>query len=294
MKITIGGSLGNIGKPLTQKLVTAGHKVTVISSQPARQQEIESLGAKAAIGFVNDAAFLTSALAGADAVFAMTPPNLGGSNVIVNTVNAGAAYATAIRKADVKRVVMLSSIGAHLPDGNGPIAAIHQIEKIYQQLPDVSVTFLRAGYFYNNFYHDIPMIRNAGIEGSNFSFSTLMPLVHPKDIATAAAGELIGMPAGKHVRYIVGDLRMGVDIAKVLGAAIAKPELPWVEFSDEQAIQGMMQAGVPEEIAHLYAEMGAGFRKGTIIEDFERQGAPVTGAIRLEEFAKEFASKFKI
>src|SRR4051794_20422641 len=98
---------------------------------------------------------------------------------------------------------MLSSVGAHLPEGNGPIASIHKIEKMYNELPDVSVTYLRAGYFYINFYHDIPMIRNAGIEGSNFSASTLMPLVHPEDVAAAAAEELTKSPSGKSVRYIV-------------------------------------------------------------------------------------------
>jgi hypothetical protein len=137
------------------------------------------------------------------------------------------------------------------------------------------------------------MIRNAGIEGSNFSATTLMPLVHPEDIAIAAAEELIKTPNGTTVRYIVGDIRTGDDIAKVLGAAIAKPELPWVEFSDEQAIQGMTQAGVPEEIARLYAEMGAGFRTGAIIEDFNKQGAPVSGSIKLEAFAKDFARKYQ-
>ena len=292
MKIIIGGSLGNIGKPLTQKLVKAGHNVIVISSQEKRQSEIEALGAKAAIGLVNDGDFLARTFSGADAVFAMTPPNLGGSNVIANTVNAGEAYASAVKKAGVKRVVMLSSIGAHLPSGNGPIAAIHRIEKIYNQLPNVSVTFLRAGYFYNNFFHDIPMIKNAGIEGSNFSESTRMPLVDPEDIARAAAEELVKETTGKYVRYIVSDIRTGSEIASTLGSAIDKPQLPWVAFSDDQAREGMMNAGVPKEIAGLYAEMGAGFRTGAIVEDFERNGEPVTGSVKLQDFAKRFATTF--
>lgn len=292
MKIAIGGSLGNIGKPLTQKLVGEGHEVTVISSRAERKHEIEALGAKAAIGLVNDAEFLTNTLKGADAVFAMTPPNLGGSNVVANTVNAGRAYASAIQSSGIKRVVMLSSIGAHLPDGNGPIKAIHQIEKIYDQL-DASVTYLRAGYFYINFYHDIPMIVKAGIEGSNFSATTRMPMVDPEDIALIAASELTRQGAtGKQVRYVIGDIRTGAEIAKILGASIGKPELPWIEFTDQQAIDGMAGAGVPDEIARLYAEMGAGFRNGSIVADFVQQGEPVVGKITLKDFAKKFSGKF--
>ncbi|MCW3089972.1 MAG: NAD-dependent epimerase/dehydratase family protein [Ferruginibacter sp.] len=66
MKIIITGSLGNISKPLTQLLVQANHTVTVISSSPERQTEIESLGATAAIGTMQDIAFLTKTFTGAD------------------------------------------------------------------------------------------------------------------------------------------------------------------------------------------------------------------------------------
>jgi uncharacterized protein YbjT (DUF2867 family) len=292
MKLIITGSLGNIGKPLTKQLVAANHDVTVISSHADRRPEIEALGATAAIGSIGDASFLTQVFTGADAVFAMTPPNFGGADVIANTTRAGKSYAKAFQQAGVKRVVMLSSMGAHRASGNGPIAAIHNIEKIYQELPDISITFLRAGYFLINFLADIPMIKNAGIEGSNYPASTLMPLVHPVDIASAVAEELVRKPAGSEVRYIVGDIRTGTDIAKTLGKAIGKPELPWVEFTDNQAVQGMTQAGLPEEIAGLYAEMGAGFRNGSITEDFVKQGSPVTGKVKLESFAADFARAF--
>ena len=57
MKIVITGSLGNISKPLTQTLVQKGHLVTVISSKPDRQKDIEALGAKAAIGSIEDVDF---------------------------------------------------------------------------------------------------------------------------------------------------------------------------------------------------------------------------------------------
>lgn len=292
MKIIITGSLGNIGKPLTKILLAAGHEVTVISSNSARTAAIENLGAVAKIGSVTDTEFLKQTFAGADALFAMTPPNLGGSNVIENTINAGKAYANAIQESGIKRVVMLSSIGADFPGGTGPITGLYHLEQLYSKLDEPAITFLRAGFFYTNFYNDVPLIKAAGIIGANYPANVSAPLVHPEDIAAAAAEELQRTATGKDIKYIVSDVRQPADFAKVLGAAIGKPELPWVEFTDEQSLQGMIQAGIPEEIAGLYTEMGTAFRTGKLSADFQKNNSPVNGKIKLEDFAKEFAAKF--
>ncbi|WP_443943631.1 NAD(P)H-binding protein [Pedobacter sp. AW1-32] len=292
MKITITGSLGNIGKPLTTILTASGHEVTVVSSSADRTLEIENLNAKAAIGSVSDADFLTEAMRGADAVFAMTPPNLGGSNILANTINAGKALATAIAASGVKRVVMLSSIGAEHANGTGPIAGLHAIEALYSTLENVSLTYLRAGYFYTNYFNDVPLIKGMGIIGANYPASTTIPLVHPADIASAAAEELTNAKTGTDTRLIVSQVLSAQEIASILGAAIAKPELPWVEFTDEQSFDGMKQAGLPEEMAMLYTEMGTAIRKGLLSEEFEKQGAPTQGQTKFEDFAKTFASSF--
>jgi len=292
MKITIAGSLGNIGRPLTQILTAQEHDVTVISSSTDRKAEIEALGAKAAIGSVSDAEFLAKAFAGADAVFTMTPPNMGGSNIIANTTKAGEAFAAAITQSGVRRVVMLSSIGADVPQGTGPIAALYNIEQIFNGLNNIDITFLRAGYFYTNFYGNVPMIKHMDIIGSNLPENTPLVLVHPHDIATAAAKALKSNFTGKNVEYIVSDVVTPAQVAKALGTAIGKPQLPWVEFTDEQALQGMVQAGLPEEIAGLYTEMGTGLRSGIIAAHFIETNAPVIGTTKLEDFAQEFKAQF--
>lgn len=294
MKFTITGSLGNIGKPLIKNLVSAGHEVTVISSNADRQTEIQDLGAKAEIGSVTDADFLASAFTGADAIYTMTPPNMGGSDIIVNTTKAGKAFVEAIKKSATTRVVMLSSIGADVPEGTGPIAGLYNIEQLYNQLEDVSITFLRAGYFYINFFNDIPMIKGMNIMGGNFPATANIPLVHPKDIAVAISEELQKTASGKNIRYVVSDVKTPAELVKRIGAEIGKPELPWVEFTDEQSIEGMKQAGLPEEIADLYTEMGSGLRSGIIPADFFNSNAPVTGQVKLEEFAREFAAKYSL
>lgn len=293
MKIIVTGSLGNTGKPLAQHLIAEGHDITVISSSEAKKGEIESLGAKAAIGSITDVHFLVKTFEGADAVFAMTPPIMGETNIVENTVNAGKNYAEALEKASVKRVVMLSSVGADSPVENGPIKGLHQIEKLYSGLKNSSVTFLRAGYFYTNFFNDVPLIKNAGILGGNYPANANIPVVHPTDIAKAAAEELIKNTSGKNIRYIVSDSRPSGDFAKVLGSAIGNSELPWVEFTDEQSLDGMVQAGLPKEMAELYVEMGRGMRTGVVQKDFIEHGSVVEGSTKLEDFAKEFAAKFE-
>ncbi|KQT23780.1 NAD-dependent dehydratase [Chryseobacterium sp. Leaf405] len=292
MKIIITGSLGNVAKPLAQQLIAEGHDIKIISSNESKKNEIEALGAKAAIGSITDLDFLVKTFEGADAAFLMTPPNMGGINIVQNTINAGKNYAEAIKQTGVKRIVMLSSIGVESPVENGPIKGLHFIEKFYNDLENTSVTFLRAGYFYLNFFNDIPLIKNAGIIGANFPETATIPLVHPIDIAKAAAKELVQNSEGKNVKYIVSDVRPASDSAKVFGTAIGKPELPWVEFKDEDSLNGMLQAGVPKEMAELYTEMGLGIRTGIVQKDFIEHGSVVNGEVKLEEFAKEFAKEF--
>ena len=111
-------------------------------------------------------------------------------------------------------------------------------------------------------------------------------------VAKAAAEELLKNSEGKHVKYIVSDVRKAQDFANIFGNAIGKPELPWVEFKDEDSLHGMLQAGVPQEMAELYTEMGRGIRTGIVQKDFIEHGSVVEGEIKLEEFAKEFADKF--
>ncbi|NBB28346.1 NmrA family NAD(P)-binding protein [Cellulophaga sp. BC115SP] len=292
MKITVTGSLGNIGKHLVKILVANTNEVTVISSNEDRKSAIEALGAQAAIGSITDTDFLVKTFIGSDAVFVMTPPNMGGQNIIENTVNAGKSYAEAIAKSGVQKVVMLSSIGAEYENGTGPIAGLYHIENLYRSLlQNVNVSFMRAGYFYTNFYNDVPLIKGMGIIGSNYPADTKIPLVHPQNIAEAVAEELQKSTTGHQVRYVVSDYVSLAEVAKAFGDVLGK-QLPWVEFTDEQSLQGMQQAGLPAEMANLYTEMGTAIREGKLQKDFEANGAAQIGSIKIQAFAKEFAGAF--
>lgn len=292
MKITTTGSLGNVAKPLVKTLIAAGHEVTVISTQDDRKSEIEALGAKAAIGSISDTKFLTGAFTDADAVYAMMPPSMGLGNMIQNIADAGQAYANAIKAAGVKRVVLLSSVGADADQGTGPVGGVHLVEKTFSGLQDVNITVLRSGFFFVNFLRDIPLIKNSNIFGNNYSGNDKLALTHPDDLASAIAKELLDKGNGFEVKYIVSDVSNGNELAKTFGEAIGKPDLTWTNIPDEQLKQGMIGGGMPAELANLITELGQGVKNGVIMQDFFANGGAVTGQVKLQQFTEEFKAAY--
>ena len=223
----------------------------------------------------------------------MSPTDYSAEHIKDYIAGVGQVYAEAIKAAGVSRVVNLSSIGADLPDGAGPISGIHRVEEVLNRLDNVAVKHLRAAYFYVNFLGNIDMIKHAGILGNNYGADTNLVMVHPEDIAEAAAEELQGTFTGKSVRYVVSDERTAGEATAILGAAIGKPELPCVEFSDENALKGMLQAGLSQEIASNYVEMGDSLRSGILYGHYNNHKPTQLGKIKFEEFAKEFAQAYK-
>lgn len=293
MKITVLGSLGNISKPLAEKLIAAGHQVTIVSSDAKKVAAIEAIGATPAIGSVEDVDFLTKAFSGADAVYTMVPPNFITTEWKKHIAVVGAGYAEAIKKAGVKNVVNLSSIGAHLPDGVGPVSGIHFVELALNELQDVNVLHLRPAYFYINFYHSVDLIKNAGIIGGNYGAAANLVMVDPGDIAEAAAKQIDGLKfEGKSHLYIVSSEHTGAEVAGIIGNTIDKPELPWVEFRDEDVVNAMTGTGASLDVAKNYAEMGVAIRTGIMFDDYYSSHSVVKGKVSFEDFAKELAKSF--
>ena len=292
MKIVVTGSLGNISKPLAQALVEEGHTVTVISSKPDKQTDIESFGAIAAIGSVEDADFLVSAFAGADAVYVMIPPNFTEPDQVAYYSRLGRNYAHALQQSGVKRVVNLSSWGAHLDKDTGPILGSYHVESILNELSEVALTHLRPTSFYTNLYGFVAMIKAQGFLGANYGGDDKVAMVHPHDIATVAAEELVSpTAAGHHVRYVSSDEYTCTEAARVLGAAIGKPDLKWLTFTDQEMQENLEKAGLPAPVAAGVVELYASIHSGKLGEDYE-QHKPVMGQVKLADFAKEFAAAF--
>ena len=294
MNYVITGSLGNISRPVTERLLAAGHLVTVITHSQERVSDIEALGAKALVGSVEDEAFLRQAFSGADVVYTMVPPKWDAADWKAHIGKVGKYYADATRANNVKYVVNLSSQGAHLAEGAGPVSGLFRVEQELNKLENTNVLHLRPGYFFSNFFGSTGMIKGMGILGSNIGAENIMVLSDPSDIADIASEALLQLNfKGHSVLYLASDERTPAEIAKTIGDAIDNPNLPWVEFTDEQSIEGMVGAGLSMEVAENYTEMGAALRGGVMAEDYFKNRPASLGKVKLEDFAKKFAQVYQ-
>jgi uncharacterized protein YbjT (DUF2867 family) len=292
MNYVITGGAGNISNPLAERLLAGGHSVTVISRNEEHVASLVAKGARPAIGSVEDISFLTKTFTGADAVYTMIPPKWDAADWKGYIEQIGKNYAAAIKAAGVKYVVNLSSIGAHMNDGCGPVSGLHRAENALNTLTGTNIKHLRPAFFYTNLLANIGMIKNMGIIGGNYG-NDAFPLTHPTDIAEAAAEELSKLNfSGNSLRYVSSDEKNGAAIAKVIGTAIGKPDLQWIVFTDEQSLQGAMQAGLSEEVAKNYTEMGHAIASGEMSSDYNKHKPATFGKIKLEDFAKDFAAAF--
>ncbi|WP_158799093.1 NAD(P)H-binding protein [Pedobacter sp. L105] len=323
MKYIITGSLGHISKPLANDLIQKGHSVTVISSNPAKQKDIETIGATAAIGSIEDVSFLSKTFTGADAVYTMLPPFKFEENPNLDareearrlTTN----YVAAIRQSGVKKVVHLSSIGAHTDKGNGLLAFHFIAEAVLNQLPDeVSVTFMRPVGFYYNLYQFMDIVKGEGflkgfiglfmtlryyglmglLQGkkgliiSNYGAEDKMPWVSPIDIASAISEELTSPLTMRKVRYAASEELTCSQIATTIGVAIGKPYLKWVTTSDKQMLDALIKFKMPLGLANDIVEMNASMRNGGILFEDYYKNKPALGKVKIKDFAKEFANVY--
>lgn len=292
MKIIVTGSLGNISKTLTERLMQQGHEVKVISSKADRKKDIEDMGATAAIGSIDGVDFLTEAFTGADAVYCMIPPNFAATNQVDYYSKVGSNYAKAIEQSGVKRVVDLSSYGAHLEKGTGFIVGSYHVEQILNALSNISVTHIRPGYFYYNMLHLIGMIKSHGFMPSNFGDDDKLAIASPVDIAAAIAAEIVNPVSENKVHYVVSDDKTCNEVAAVLGKAIGKPDLQWKTFTNKQVQTAMEDRGMSAATAATMVELGDATHRGLLREDYDLHKPAEMGKVKIEDFGKEFAAAF--
>jgi len=290
----ITGATGHIGHRIAETLLESGAKVKVVGRNVEKLEPLVKKGAKAFMGTLGDVEFLSKVLHGADAVFTMIPPDLHTESVRAEQTRIGISIAEAVRLSSVKWVVNLSSQGAHLLAGTGPIAGLHEQEERINGIPLLNVVHLRPAFFMENLESTISLIKTQGIMGTPLRGDLKIPVIATRDIAHAASEYLSELRfTGKSVCDLLGhrDLSM-IEMTEIIGKAIAKPDLQYVQFSYEAARLAMLGMGMSADMVRVFIEMYQALNEGRLMQGVVRTIENTTKT-PFENFAVEFAHLYQ-
>jgi len=292
--IAVMGASGNTGGRISEQLLQRGEKIRALGRSSQRLAGLERKGADRRTGDATDAAFLTGAFRDADAVYTLLPPDPQSRDLRKTWDHEGEAIVKAVRDGGVRYVVFLSSIGADLPAGTGPVAGLHAQEERLRRLPGVNALILRPAYFFENFYATLGLIKHQGINGGAVAPDLRLPMIATRDIADVAARALKARDwTGVVVRELLGprDITFA-EATRIIGALIGKSDLKYVQFPYADFASSLVQMGISVNVAGLYAEMASAFNDGKIKSREGRKPENTTPA-RFEDFAEDLARAYE-
>jgi uncharacterized protein YbjT (DUF2867 family) len=261
MDVILGAS-GNTGSIIANFLLSKGEKVRVVGRDVGRLQGFVRKGAEAFTADVTDAAALTKAFSGARAAYLMLPP----LNSREEQERQSDAIARAVKDSGLRYAVHLSSYGAHVPEGTGPVVGLHSSEQKLNGITGLNVLHLRAAYFMENNLAAIEMIHRMGLFGHALLPDLKLPMIATRDVGDYAAQRLLDLDfSGKQTRELLGerDLSM-VEATAVIARGIGKPDLRYEQFPYDQVQQALTQTGFSPKKAAVYIEMFQAINAGIL------------------------------
>ena len=272
------GASGQVGGAAVEALKQRGKTVRAVSRDPAR---LAGLGVEAVLADAGDATTLATALRGAEAAFVMLVPPPQATDVLAEARVLANSIAAAVRAAGVPHVVALSSVGAHLGEGNGVVRALYDFEAALAGAAP-SIVFLRPGDFLENWAVMLPVAQQAAVLPSvKVPLDVRSDAVSALDVGRTAAELLFDPRPGTRVANLAGPAEYSaLDAAEILSRLLGKA-VTAVPSSREEMLAGFAAAGLGAsyagKLADLYEAINAGrlvfpagsgeMRRGTITLD---------------------------
>jgi uncharacterized protein YbjT (DUF2867 family) len=287
MYVVLGAS-GNTGQVVAKNLLARGQKVRVVGRNAANLQPLAAQGAEIFVADAADPSALTKAFHKADAAYVMIPPNSTSNEYRAYQDRVSDAIAAAVRHAGVKHIVSLSSFGADKPSGTGPVAGLHELEQKLNQIDGANVLHLRAGYFMENTLPQVGAIRMVGSMLGPVAPNLKLPLIATRDIGAAAADALLRLAfQGKQTQELQGQRDLDyIESAGIIGKAISKPGLGYIQAPNDQIRAAMVQMGMSDNFAGLILEMAGALNTGHM-RTLEPRSVVNTTPTKFETFVAE-------
>jgi uncharacterized protein YbjT (DUF2867 family) len=288
MYVVLGAS-GHTGHIVANNLLARGEKVRVVGRNAAHLQPLAAKGAETFITDVTDSAALSKAFHQADSAYVMLPPDPTSNDPLGYSNRVSDAIASAVQNAGTKNVVALSSVGADKASGTGPVVGLYNLEQKLNQVNGANVLYLRAGYFMENVLPQVNAIRQMGAAATPLRPDLKLAMIATRDIGTVAADNLLH-PAvrGKQARELLGQRDLTyTEVTAIIGKAIGKPDLKYLQAPDDQFQSVLVQMGMSEQFARLLLEMIGALNSG-YMRPLEPRTPQNTTPTTFETFAAEY------
>src|SRR5580692_1761085 len=285
---TVLGASGNTGSVIARKLLAKGEKVRVFGRHVGKLQQFVQRGAEAIVGEVTDAGILTQALTGARAAYLLIPPSMTSQDYRADQDRTSDVISTAVKNSGLQYAVSLSSFGAQVPSGTGPIAGLHAFEQKLNAIDRLNVLHLRAGYFMENHLNAIGMIQMMGVFAGPLKPDLKIPMIATRDIGAYAAERLLQLDFnGKRTQELLGDRDLTMsEVASVISKILNRADLRYVQFPYDQVEQVLVQMGTPPKTAALMTEMFRAINDG-IVAATETRSPEDSTPTSIENFVKD-------
>jgi uncharacterized protein YbjT (DUF2867 family) len=284
----VTGASGHTGSVIARKLLKNGSKVRVIGRNPEHLKALAAEGAEPFSADLTDVGTLTKALLDAKAAYVLIPPNIGAPDVRAFQSRVADATAAALKNAGIAHVVVLSSIGADKAERTGPVAGLHYLEEQLNQIKGLNALYLRAGYFMENTLAQVGLIQKMGMTAGPLRPDLKLPMIATRDIGEAAANALLALNFHeKQARELLGQRNINMnEVTAIIGKAIGKPDLKYIQAPDDQIRPALMQIGMSPNMTDLLLEMSTALNSG-YMRPLEQRSAENTTPTPYETFVNE-------
>lgn len=287
MHVIVGAS-GNTGHVAALNLLNRGEKVRVVARNADKLQPLVAKGAEIFTADVTDTAALTKALAGADSAYLMMPPNPTTPDFRAFQERVTDSFVNSVNRSRLSHIVSLSSVGADKASGTGPVVGLHNMEQKLNQTSTPNILHVRAGYFMENTLPQASIIRMTGSCMGPVRPDLKVPLIASRDIGAFVAEVLARRNfQGKHTQELLGVRDVDyTEISSIIGKAIGKPDLRYIQPPNDQLRGAMMQMGMSASFVDLILEMSSALNSGRM-RALEARSDKNTTPTSYDTFVKE-------
>jgi uncharacterized protein YbjT (DUF2867 family) len=268
MEIAITAPSGNVGRFLVGHLVRAGVRPRLLSRNPERAHASWGDLVDAREVDLRDAAAVTEATRGVDALFLVVPPSEADDPVAAYAA-VGEVVAAAVAGNRVPRTVLQSSVGAELREGAGEIDGLARVEEALDRIAGnagLAVTHLRCGYFFGNLLFELDAIRSGTVAVLRPTDEPF-PWVAPADIAVVAASLLLRADwSGRRVQAVHGPQDLSWDDALAMVGNVLGRTVTARRVGDDAMRATLASAGMSRAQIEAIMGMSTGLREGFVAE----------------------------